>query len=125
MHPSIQTLIIPCLTNPSIPKGVENIEELPISFIPNIIRALNQLYNPVLQWFKMQPKLPMAILPDNFHGSWTFRLCQQLGIKRINVTPTNGHWLLPSKEVESNSFGVLRNQNMVPTGFEDRVIGKG
>ncbi|KAM7465324.1 hypothetical protein LguiB_012886 [Lonicera macranthoides] len=89
MHLSIQTLVLPFPTHSSIPKGVENMQELPISFIPNIIRALNQLYDPVLQWLEMHPEPLMAIFSDTFHGSWTFRLCQQLGIKRIGFTPTN------------------------------------
>ncbi|KAM7465326.1 hypothetical protein LguiB_012888 [Lonicera macranthoides] len=116
MHLSIQTLVLPFPTHPSIPKGVENMQELPISFIPNIIRALNQLYDPVLQWFEMHPEPPMAILSDTFHGSWTFRLCQQLGIKRIGFSPTNRysfHSLWSEVEIVDDIFVA----NMSSWGF--------
>ncbi|KAM7465325.1 hypothetical protein LguiB_012887 [Lonicera macranthoides] len=91
LHPSIQTLVLPFPPHPSIPAGVENMQELPLSFVPRIVSALQQLYDPVLQWFQTHPEPPVAILSGIFQSWWTTRLCNNLGIKRIGFTPTNGH----------------------------------
>ncbi|KAL5751448.1 hypothetical protein ACOSP7_026051 [Xanthoceras sorbifolium] len=87
-HPSIKTLVLPFPAHPSIPDGVENCKDLPSnsSMVP-ILRALGELYNPVLDWFQNHPSPPVAILSDMFLG-WTHKLACQLGIRRIAFSPS-------------------------------------
>ena len=51
LYPSMETLVLPFPSHPDIPAGIESMQELPISFIPNILSALATLHYPILQWF--------------------------------------------------------------------------
>ncbi|XP_062103877.1 flavonol 7-O-rhamnosyltransferase-like [Humulus lupulus] len=91
--PSIQTLILPFPAHPAVPVGVENMQELPISFLPNILSALSQLHDPVLQWLQSHPSPPTAIISDLFLGTWTYPLALRLGIRRLGFAPVHAHTL--------------------------------
>ncbi|XP_058115166.1 flavonol 3-O-glucosyltransferase UGT89B1-like [Magnolia sinica] len=81
--PSIQTLIFPLPSHPTIPPGVENLKDLPpTSSTAAIVRALSELRNPIIHWFRSHPSPPVAIISDFFLG-WTDGLARQLGIPRI------------------------------------------
>ncbi|KAF8399227.1 hypothetical protein HHK36_015092 [Tetracentron sinense] len=85
-HPSIQLLLLPFPNHPSIPAGVENLMDLPLSSTPAMVRAMGELYYPILHWFQTHPSPPVAILSDMYLG-WTHHLATQLGVKRIVFSP--------------------------------------
>ncbi|WCJ35789.1 UDP-glycosyltransferase 89B2 [Euphorbia peplus] len=87
-HPSIQTLVLPFPTHPSIPPGVENAKDLPPHSSPApMICALGQLYHPLLDWFKSHPSPPVAIIADMFLG-WTHPLASSLNIRSLVFSPS-------------------------------------
>ncbi|XXG63171.1 hypothetical protein AAC387_Pa05g1416 [Persea americana] len=80
---SIQPLILPFPTHPSIPPGVENAKDLPpTSSTADIVRALSFLQEPIIQWFDSHPNPPVAIVSDFFLG-WTEGLARRLSVPRI------------------------------------------
>ncbi|THG15682.1 UDP-glycosyltransferase 89B2-like [Camellia sinensis] len=82
-HPSsIQTLVLPFPSHPSLPSGVENIKDIGNAGNLPMINALGKLHDPIIHWFKSHPSPPVAILSDFFLG-WTLHLAHQLGIPRI------------------------------------------
>ncbi|OVA15425.1 UDP-glucuronosyl/UDP-glucosyltransferase [Macleaya cordata] len=81
-HSNIQTLILPFPDHPSIPHGVENVKDLPPSLFRVMMRAMGELYNPILHWFNSHPSPPVAIISDFFLG-WTHHLASHLRIPRI------------------------------------------
>ncbi|KAL8531543.1 hypothetical protein ACS0TY_008223 [Phlomoides rotata] len=80
--PSIQTLILPFPSHPSIPPGAENVKDIGNHGNIPITSALSKLQQPIIQWFKSHHNPPVAILSDFFLG-WTHQLAHQLGIPRI------------------------------------------
>ncbi|TYI66582.1 hypothetical protein E1A91_D09G234000v1 [Gossypium mustelinum] len=56
-----QTLVLPFSSHPSIPFGVENLQDVPISFVPYFVEAMAQLYDLLFQWFQTNPSPPVAI----------------------------------------------------------------
>ncbi|KAF8389882.1 hypothetical protein HHK36_024400 [Tetracentron sinense] len=86
-NPSIQTLVLPFPSHPSIPPGVENLKDMPGNTFRAMIPALGELYYPVLHWFQTHPSPPVAILSDMFLG-WTHHLASQLRIPRIVFSPS-------------------------------------
>ncbi|KAL5828567.1 hypothetical protein ACOSQ3_018035 [Xanthoceras sorbifolium] len=82
-HPTIQTLVLPFPSHPSIPVGVENVKELGNSGNYPFIHALGQLSDPIIHWFRSHPNPPVAIISDFFLG-WTQHLAHHLNIIRIN-----------------------------------------
>ncbi|THG17777.1 hypothetical protein TEA_018629 [Camellia sinensis var. sinensis] len=54
-----------------------------------MMRAMGELYNPLLNWFHNHPSPPVAIVSDMFLG-WTHRLACQLGIRRLLFSPSGG-----------------------------------
>uniref|UniRef100_A0A5B7A3F4 UDP-glycosyltransferase 89B1 n=1 Tax=Davidia involucrata TaxID=16924 RepID=A0A5B7A3F4_DAVIN len=46
------------------------------------IRALGELYDPILKWFRSHPTPPVAIISDFFLG-WTHHLARELGVPRV------------------------------------------
>ncbi|GFZ16953.1 UDP-glucosyl transferase 89B1 [Actinidia rufa] len=50
-------------------------------------RALSELYNPIVQWFRSHPSPPVAIVSDIFLG-WTHNLGSDLGVPRIVFWPS-------------------------------------
>ncbi|KAJ0986796.1 hypothetical protein J5N97_005152 [Dioscorea zingiberensis] len=85
--PSIQPLILPFPSHPSIPPGIENCKELPPSYFIPMTHVLSFLHDPLLHWFRSQPNPPTAILSDFFLG-WTQRLATQLCIPRVVFSPS-------------------------------------
>ncbi|KAJ1400858.1 hypothetical protein SESBI_29157 [Sesbania bispinosa] len=82
-HPNtIQTLILPFPSHPTIPPGAENVREVGNSGVYPFICALSNLQNPITQWFTSHPNPPVAIISDFFLG-WTHQLATQLGIPRL------------------------------------------
>ncbi|KAF2285398.1 hypothetical protein GH714_003504 [Hevea brasiliensis] len=86
-HPSIKTLVLPFPPHPSIPPGLENAKDLPANYVPFIMQALGELYEPLLNWFKSHPSPPSAIISDMFLG-WTQHLACLLNIRRIVFSPS-------------------------------------
>ncbi|KAL5987480.1 hypothetical protein ACLOJK_035228 [Asimina triloba] len=87
-NPTIQTLLLPFPTHPSIPPGVENTKDLPnISAFLFMMHAMGGLYHPLLHWFQSHPSPPVAIISDFFLG-WTHHLASHLGIPRIVFSPS-------------------------------------
>ncbi|GFP87278.1 UDP-glycosyltransferase 89a2 [Phtheirospermum japonicum] len=81
-NPSIQTLIFPFPSHPSIPPGVENLKDLGNHGNVPMMSALSKLHDPIIQWFASHRNPPVAILSDFFLG-WTHNLARQLNIPRI------------------------------------------
>ncbi|XP_042482777.1 flavonol 3-O-glucosyltransferase UGT89B1-like [Macadamia integrifolia] len=84
-HPpsSIQTLVFPFPSHPSLPPGVENVKDIGNHGNPIIISALSSLTEPITNWFQSHPSPPIAIISDFFLG-WTHHLASQLGIPRVS-----------------------------------------
>ncbi|KAK6116402.1 hypothetical protein DH2020_049864 [Rehmannia glutinosa] len=81
-NPSIQTLVFPFPTHPSIPPGVENVKDLGNQGNIPMITALTKLQDPIIQWFNSHSNPPVALLSDFFLG-WTHYLANHIGIPRI------------------------------------------
>ncbi|GMQ11052.1 hypothetical protein CsSME_00053820 [Camellia sinensis var. sinensis] len=86
-HPTIKTLVLPFPAHPSIPSGVENVKDMPPNGFRAMMRAMGELYNPLLNWFQNHPSPPVAIISDMFLG-WTHRLACQLSIRRLVFSPS-------------------------------------
>ncbi|CAF2182233.1 unnamed protein product [Brassica napus] len=80
---NIEALTLPFPSHPSIPSGVENVQDLPPSGFPTMIHALGGLHAPLLSWIASHPSPPVAIVSDFFLG-WT----QHLGIPRVEFSPS-------------------------------------
>ncbi|ESQ27782.1 hypothetical protein EUTSA_v10018506mg [Eutrema salsugineum] len=80
---NIETLILPFPSHPSIPSGVENVQDLPPSGFPSMIHALGSLHAPLQSWITSHPSPPVAIVSDFFLG-WT----KNLGIPRFEFSPS-------------------------------------
>ncbi|KAI3920657.1 hypothetical protein MKW92_021018 [Papaver armeniacum] len=99
-HPScVKTLVLPFPTASSssgscLPPGIENLKDLPTSYIPAMIHAMGQLQESLLEWFQLQIQTssspPTAILSDLFLG-WTQNLAVRLDIVRIAFFPMSAH----------------------------------
>ncbi|KAI3983637.1 hypothetical protein MKX01_042473 [Papaver californicum] len=102
-HPtSIKTLVLPfpaATTGSSSPAsslspGIENLKDLPTSYLPFMLHAMGKLYEPLLHWFEEQIQYssspPVAILSDLFL-SWTQNLAVRLNIVRTVFFPMSAH----------------------------------
>ncbi|MBA0588538.1 flavonol 7-O-rhamnosyltransferase [Gossypium raimondii] len=87
--PNVKPLVFPFPSHPSLPHGVEQMQDLPISFLPHIVNALGKLYHPLVQWFRAQQSPPVAILSDIVLSSWTVNLASHLNIPNICFVPFN------------------------------------
>ncbi|KHN05196.1 UDP-glycosyltransferase 89B1 [Glycine soja] len=85
-HPSIQTLILPFPSHPSLPPGIENAKDMPLSIRP-IMLSLSNLHQPLTNWFRSHPSPPRFIISDMFCG-WTQPLASELGIQRLVFSPS-------------------------------------
>ncbi|KAH7521348.1 hypothetical protein FEM48_Zijuj07G0023500 [Ziziphus jujuba var. spinosa] len=94
LHPSIETLVFPFPSHPNLPPGIENMQELPISYIPSILSALSTFHDPLVQWFQSHSSPPIAIITDSFFTTWTHPLASHLGIKNLAFSPLNAHGTL-------------------------------
>ena len=93
IHPSIETLVLPFPSHPAIPAGIENMQEFPLSFFPEILSALSQLHDPIVQWFQSHPSPPIALIDDYFLAPWTYPLANRLGIRRLGYVPISAFTL--------------------------------
>ncbi|OMO55873.1 Drug/metabolite transporter [Corchorus capsularis] len=66
-----------------------DMQDLPISFLPDIATALAKLYDPLFQWFQTHPSPPTAIISDVLLSSWTTKLASNLKIPNICFFPFN------------------------------------
>ncbi|KAI3891837.1 hypothetical protein MKW92_018232 [Papaver armeniacum] len=102
-HPScVKTLVLPFPTaaesssssGSCLPPGIENLKDLPTSYIPSMIHLMGQLQESLLEWFQLQiqnsSSPPTAILSDLFLG-WTQNLAVRLDIVRIAFFPMSAH----------------------------------
>ncbi|XP_039120091.1 LOW QUALITY PROTEIN: UDP-glycosyltransferase 89B2-like [Dioscorea cayenensis subsp. rotundata] len=92
LSPSIQTLILPFPSHPSIPPNIENTKNLPSSLFIPMTHVLSLLYSPLLHWFKSTHNPPNFIISDFFLG-WTQHLAEQLSIPRIVFSPSGAFTL--------------------------------
>ncbi|XVE81065.1 hypothetical protein DITRI_Ditri15bG0033200 [Diplodiscus trichospermus] len=88
---NLQTLVLPFPSQSSIPPGVENMQDVPISFVPDFADALSKLHDPLVQWFQTHPSPPIAIVSDMLLCSWTPSLASYLKIPNICFIVTNAH----------------------------------
>ncbi|KAK8684845.1 hypothetical protein V6N13_040861 [Hibiscus sabdariffa] len=90
--PNVEPLVFPFPPHPSLPREVEQMQDLPISFLPHIVDALGKLRHPLLQWFQTQrsgKSPPVAVLSDILLSPWTVSLASRLGIPNICFVPFN------------------------------------
>ncbi|XP_022735224.1 UDP-glycosyltransferase 89C1-like [Durio zibethinus] len=87
--PNVKTLVFPFPPHSPLPPGVEQMQDLPISFVPDIANALGKLYDPLFQWFQTHTSPPVAILSDILLSSWTTKLASHLNIPNISFIPFN------------------------------------
>ncbi|XP_060204900.1 UDP-glycosyltransferase 89B2 [Lycium barbarum] len=87
-HPSINTLILPFPSHPSIPTGVENVKDLPADGFRSMMYNLGKLRDPIIEWFNNHSSPPSAIISDMFLG-FTQEIATKLGIRRY-VFSTSG-----------------------------------
>ncbi|XVF43298.1 hypothetical protein PTKIN_Ptkin02bG0028900 [Pterospermum kingtungense] len=93
-HPSsITSLVLPFLSHPRIPPGVEHVKDLGNKGNYPIMASLGKLYDPLLNWFNSHPNPPVSILSHFFLG-WTQHLATHLQIPRISFFSASS--LLPS-----------------------------
>ncbi|XVE81066.1 hypothetical protein DITRI_Ditri15bG0033300 [Diplodiscus trichospermus] len=64
--------------------GVENLQDVPVSFVLEFITVLSELYDPLVKWFQSHPSPPIAILSDIMLASWTTKLGSQLNIPNFS-----------------------------------------
>ncbi|KAL5725723.1 hypothetical protein ACHQM5_008839 [Ranunculus cassubicifolius] len=120
-NPSIQTLILPFPSHPSIPEGAENVKDIGNHGNSMIISALTQLSDPITHWFDSHPSPPTVMISDFFLG-WTEGLATQLGIHRVAfygcgaflVSVLNHLWLNHPKSQESFEFNDFPNSPVFP-----------
>ncbi|XVF65579.1 hypothetical protein PTKIN_Ptkin09bG0259800 [Pterospermum kingtungense] len=77
---NLQTLVLPFHPHSSIPLGVENMQDMPISSVPDFAAALSELHDPLVQWFQTHPSPPIAIISDMLLCSWSPLLASHLKI---------------------------------------------
>ncbi|KAF3455677.1 hypothetical protein FNV43_RR00318 [Rhamnella rubrinervis] len=119
LHPSTEALVLPFPSHPDIPPGIENMQELPLSFIPSILSALSKLHDPVLKWFQSHTSPPIAMITDSFFTPWTHPLACRIGIRNVVFSPLNAHGTLGLWNALEN--GLKACENFV---VENRAIDK-
>ncbi|KAE8658407.1 UDP-glycosyltransferase 89B1 [Hibiscus syriacus] len=91
--PNVEPLVFPFPSHPSLPREVEQMQDLPISFLPHIVEALGKLHHPLHQWFRSQQRSgkypPVAVLSDILLSPWTVNLASDLDIPNICFVPFN------------------------------------
>ncbi|KAI3970758.1 hypothetical protein MKX01_024405 [Papaver californicum] len=112
-NPSIKTLVLPFPGNPKIPPGIENAKDLSPTLIPDMMITMSKLYGPLLQWFKIHPSPPVAIISGFFLG-WTQHLAYELNIPRIVFSTTCAMAL---SIIDLLQIGVLNSTNYDPCSF--------
>ncbi|KAE8735643.1 UDP-Glycosyltransferase superfamily protein [Hibiscus syriacus] len=88
---NLQTLVLPFPSHSSIPHGIENMQDLDISFVHDFAAALSKLHDPIVNWFESHVSPPVAIVSDMLLSSWTPSLASNLGIPNVCFVFTNAH----------------------------------
>ncbi|KFK42932.1 hypothetical protein AALP_AA1G057200 [Arabis alpina] len=90
---TFKTLILPFPTHPSIPSGVETLQQLPLQALPHMFEALSRLHDPLVDFLSHQPPsdLPDAILGSSFLSPWVNKVANAFSIKSICFMPINAH----------------------------------
>ncbi|KAJ0986819.1 hypothetical protein J5N97_005175 [Dioscorea zingiberensis] len=109
--PSIQPLILPFPSHPSIPPGIETCKELPSYFIP-MTHVLSFLHDPLLHWFRSQPNPPLPSSPTSF----------SVGLNALPPNSASPRRLLPSGALALSTIHFLwrtmsKNPNPDDDGF--------
>ncbi|KAJ6854326.1 UDP-glycosyltransferase 89B2 [Iris pallida] len=99
--PSVQPLLLPFPSHPSLPPGVENTKDLPPSLRSFRLFMANfaNLRSPLLHW-ATSPSLahpPTSIISDFFLG-WTNGLAKELGVPRLTFSPSAAFTLSIARE---------------------------
>ncbi|XP_022772509.1 UDP-glycosyltransferase 89C1-like [Durio zibethinus] len=105
---NVQTLVLPFPSHSSIPPGVENMQDVTLSFAPDFVTALSKLYDPLVQWFHAHRYPPVAILSDMLLSSWVNSLASHLNIQNLSFSVLNAnsmfHWMVKALKVRDDAF---------------------
>ncbi|EOY04856.1 UDP-glycosyltransferase 89C1, putative [Theobroma cacao] len=108
---NIQPLVLPFPSQSPIPVGVEDMENVPISFLPHIVTAFSKLLDPLVEWFKSHPFPPVAIVTDPFFCCWANKLASHLNIPNIGFSAVNANtmssWFVNGKDPATSMPGEL------------------
>lgn len=95
LHPPehFKTLILPFPSHPSIPPGVETLQQLPLQALPHMFEALSRLHDPLADFLSHQPPsdLPDVILGSSFLSPWINKVADAFSLKSICFLPINAH----------------------------------
>ena len=88
-----KTLILPFPSHPSIPSGVETLQQLPLQALPHMLEALSGLHDPLVDFLNHQPPsdLPDVILGSSFLSPWINKVADAFSLKSICFLPINAH----------------------------------
>ncbi|KAG2260268.1 hypothetical protein Bca52824_079562 [Brassica carinata] len=88
-----KTLILPFPSHPSIPSGVETLQQLPLQALPHMLEALSGLHDPLVDFQNhQQPSdLPDVILGSSFLSPWINKVADAFSLKSIYFLPINAH----------------------------------
>lgn len=88
-----KTLILPFPSHPSIPPGVETLQQLPLQALPHMLEALFGLHDPLVDFLNRQPPsdLPDVILGGAFLSPWINKVADAFSLKAIYFLPINAH----------------------------------
>ncbi|KAF3571924.1 hypothetical protein F2Q69_00063757 [Brassica cretica] len=86
-----KTLILPFPSHPSIPSGVETLQQLPLQALPHMLEALSGLHDPLVDFLNHQPPsdLPDVILGSSFLSPWINKVADAFSLKSICFLPIN------------------------------------
>nr|VDD59444.1 unnamed protein product [Brassica oleracea] len=88
-----KTLILLFPSHPSIPSGVETLQQLPLQALPHMLEALSGLHDPLVDFLNHQPPsdLPDVILGSSFLSPWINKVADAFSLKSICFLPINAH----------------------------------
>ncbi|KAJ4886916.1 UDP-glycosyltransferase 89C1 [Raphanus sativus] len=101
-----KTLVLPFPSHPSIPSGVETLQQLPLEALPHMLEALSGLHDPLVDFLNHQPPwaLPDVILGGAFLSPWINKAADAFSLKSIYFLPINAHMISILWDVEHRSF---------------------
>lgn len=98
--PSIQPLLLPFPSHPSLPPGVENTKDLPPSLrsFRLFMANLANLRPPLLDWATSGLAHPPTSIISDFFLGWTNGLAKELGVPRLTFSPSAAFTLSIGRE---------------------------
>ncbi|KAF3455710.1 hypothetical protein FNV43_RR00352 [Rhamnella rubrinervis] len=128
LHPSTEALVLPFPSHPDIPPGIENMQELPLSFIPsirNVVFSPLNAHGTLGLWNALENGLKAC---ENF-------VVENRAIDKITLTRHQMNAIADALESSGVRFvwsvkdpmkGVnnMDEYGVIPDGFEDRVAGE-